>query len=276
MKKLLEKTQNLVELLGHDELPLGVFFTDTKPDGYGPKPGELFCREREKKGEIDWGKAFGNFTCLIGSIWLARKKHKAAFISLEECGCMGGGFYTGMYAPYLETQVGYVSTGIPNTPFEGEHYLPSPESMRRFLDASTPPLATKKYCVVQSLDLFTDDVPRVITFFARPEVLSGLAVLLSFATGDYNAVISPFGAGCTSIVAWPLIGEQQGKEQAVLGGFDLSARKFFKTDELSLSIPLGLYKKMLDAVDESALTRDTWRGVLKKVALSQKAWGEKV
>lgn len=55
----------------------------------------------------------------------------------------GGGYYSGMYAPYLETNVLYVSTGIPGTPFEGEHYLPSPESMRAFMDDVAPPPAPK-------------------------------------------------------------------------------------------------------------------------------------
>lgn len=274
VKRILEKTEKLTALLGYDEQPFGMYFNDIKPDGFGPKPGEIFSREREKAGEIDWSKAFGNFTCLVGSIWLARKKHKAAYISLDECGCMGGGFYTGMYYPYLETQVGYVSTGIPGTPHEGEHYLPSPESMRHFLDASTPPLATKKYCILQPIDLFTDEEPLVIAFFARPEVMSGLFALVSFATGHYNSVLSPFDAGCTNLVAWPLIVAQQGKEQAILGGFDLSARRFFKTDELTLAMPFYLYRKMLDVVDESALVRETWPGVMKKVHRSRKAWGE--
>lgn len=274
MKTLLEKTHHLTQLLGYDEEPIGVYFTDTKPDGYGPKPGEIFTREREEKGEINWGKAFGDFTCFIGSVWLARKKHKAAYISLEEAGCMGGSFYTGMYYPYLEAQVGYVSTGIPGTDIEGEHYFPTPDSMRRFMEASTPPLAQKKYCVLQPLDLFTDEKPVIVAFFARPEILSGLFSLASYTTGDYNAVISPFGAGCTSLVAWPLIVASQGKDQAVLGGFDLSARRYFKTDELTLAIPIHLYEKMLDAVDGSALTRKTWPGVKKKVDRSKKTWGE--
>lgn len=274
MKSLLEKTQRLTELLGYDEQPFGVYFTDTKPEGYGPKPGEIFCRDREIQGEINWENVFNDFTCLIGSVWLARKKRKAAYLSLEECGCMGGGFYTGMYYPYLEAQVGYVSTGIPGTPIEGEHYFPSPETMRRFIDASTPPRAPKKYCVLQPLDFFTEEKPLVVTFFARPEVLSGLFSLTSYTTGDYNAVISPFGAGCTSLIAWPLIVAQQGKDQAVLGGFDLSARRFFKTDELTLGIPIHLYEKMLGSIEGSALTRGTWGGVIKKVERSKKAWGE--
>lgn len=275
MKSLNEKTQRLLELLGHEEIPFGVLYTDAKPDGYGPKEGELFTREREAAGEIDWEKAFASFTCLIGSIWLARKKKKPAWISHEECGCMGGGFYSGIYGPYLDMNVLYVSTGIPGTPIEGEHYLPSPESMRAFMEDCTPQLNRGKFCVLKPLDQFEDSTPPLsVTFFARPEVLVGLHSLTCYAAGSHNAVVSPFGAGCTSIVGWPLVYEQRGLECAVLGGFDPSARKFLKTDELTFSIPLALYHKMLDVMEKSALTRHTWEGVRKKVLKSSHTWGE--
>ena len=276
MEAVMKRTQRLLELLGHEEAPFGVHYSDTKPDGFGPRSGEIFTRERESAGEINWGNAFGNnFSCLVGNIWLARKKKKAAWISHEECGCMGGGYYSGMYAPYLETNVLYVSTGIPGTPFEGEHYLPSPESMRAFMDDVAPPPAPKKYCVIKPLDQFSEDEsPLAVSFFVRPEVLNGLCSLVFYATGDYNAVASPFSAGCGSIIAWPLVYQQRGEERAVLGGFDISARKFLKTDELTFTVPFPLYKKMLDAMEESALTRDTWAGTRKKVFRSRRAWGE--
>lgn len=277
MKALSTKTQRLLELLGHNEAPFGVYYSNEKPDGYGPKPGEIFSKEREAAGEIDWQKAFGNFSCIMGNIWLARKKKKAAWISHEECGCMGGGFYSGVYGPYLEMNVLYVSTGVPGTHIEGEHYMPSPEAMRAFLDESTPPPAPGKYCIIKPLDQFTDaEPPLVVAFFARPEVLTGLHSLTGYTVGSANAVVSPFGAGCTNIIAWPLIYQQRGIECAVLGGFDLSARKFMKTDEFSFAIPLPLYRKMLDAMETSALTRHTWEGVRKKVMKSRQTWGEGV
>ena len=276
MESLATQTQRLLELLGHDEMPFGVLYSDSKPDGYGPKKGELFTRERESTGQIDWHNAFGNnFSCVFGNVWLARKKKKAAWLSHEECGCMGGGFYSGMYAPYLETNVLFVSTGIPGTQIEGEHYLPSPESMHAFMQDSTPPPATGKYCILKPLDqLAVNEKPLVVAFFARPEVMTGLFNLVSFTTGSHNAVVSPFGAGCTSVIGWPLVYEQRGMECAVLGGFDVSARKFMKPDELTLSMPLALYRKMLACMETSALTRHTWQGTRKKVLKSRAIWGE--
>jgi len=141
--------------------------------------------------------------------------------------------------------------------------------------SQTPPAAAGKYCIIKPLEQFApDDPPLVVTFFARPEALNGLYSLACFATGSHLAVVSPFSAGCGSITAWPLVYQQRGEERAVLGGFDLSARKFLKPDELIFSAPLSLYLKMLEAMENSALTRHTWEGVRKKVRKSMRAWGE--
>jgi len=140
---------------------------------------------------------------------------------------------------------------------------------------TAPPAASGTYCIIKPLEQFApDESPLVVTFFARPEALNGLYSLACFAAGNHLAVVSPFSAGCGSIIAWPLVYQQRGEERAVLGGFDLTCRKFLKTDELIFSAPLPLYRKMLEAMERSALTRHTWEGVRKKVRKSLRAWGE--
>lgn len=273
---LSDMTARLLELLGHNEEPLGIHYTNQKPEGaFGPRPGVAFSREAEEAGTLDWQKAFADFSCVMGNIWLARKKKRAAFISFEECGCMGGGFYTGMYTPYLETNIAYVSTGYPGTPMEGEHYLDSFASMRAFMEDCDPRPAPGKYGIAKPLSLFTGaEEPEIIVFFARGEVLTGLHSLCCYAAGSHLAVVSPFGAGCTGIYTWPLTFLRRGEEKAVLGGMDPSARKFMKTDEMTFAVPLVLYRKMLDRMEDSALTRHTWQGVRKKVVKSRRAWDE--
>ena len=113
----------------------------------------------------------------------------------------------------------------------------------------------------------------MVSFFVRPEVMTGLYSLAAYATGSHLSVVSPFAAGCGSIIAWPLVYQQRGEEKAVIGGFDPSARKFLKTDELIFSAPLPLYVKMLDVMEKSALIRTTWQGVRKKAERSRRAWG---
>jgi hypothetical protein len=60
----------------------------------------------------------------------------------------------------------------------------------------------------------------------------------------------------------------------VLGGWDPSARKFFKTDELSLTVPFGMFRQMLARHEESFLASSTWATVQKKIHRSRRTWGE--
>ena len=272
-----EETQKLLNHLGLAEEPFGVYYDDTKPEkSFGPKPGVPISREMEDQGQVDMQEVMKTFSCVIGNIWLARKKKCAAYVSSEEYGCPGGVFYCSMMKPNLRFIEHYVTTGFEGTPIHGERYLPSPDAMRKFLDKVNPRKAPGKYCIFKPLSQFSqDEEPEFIIFFARPEVLSGLFTHTMFTTGDVDSVASPFGAGCTNILAWPLYYQGLGQEKAVLGGFDPSARKFMKTDELTFTVPLSLYRKMLSTLPESMFNVGKgWELVRKKVIRSAKAWGE--
>lgn len=273
----LEETKFLLEHLGLSEEPFGVYYDDTKPEkAFGPKPGPPISRELEEKGEVNMQEVVKKFSCVMGNVWLARKKHSAAFISTEEYGCLGGVYYCSMMKPWLRFIEQYVTTGLSGTPIHGERYLPSPEAMQKFLAEVNPREAPAKYCIFKPLSAFTgDQEPEFIIFFARPEVITGLFTHTAFTTGDVHSVESPFGAGCTNMIAWPLYYKEKGEEKAVIGGFDPSARKFMKTDEMTFTVPWSLYKKMLAALPESMFNVDgSWKEVRKKVARSAKAWGE--
>lgn len=277
VQSILKETKVLLEHLGLSEEPFGVYYDNTKPENaFGPKPGPTISRELEEQGKVDMQEVMKNFSCVMGNVWLARKKHRAAFISTEEYGCIGGVFYCSMMKPYLRFIENYVTTGFPGTPIHGERYLPSPEAMRKFLAEVDPRKAPAKYCIFKPLSLFADgEDPEFVIFFARPEVLTGLFTHTSFTTGEVDSVASPFGAGCTNMISWPLYYKERGIEKAVLGGFDPSARKFMKTDELTFTVPWSLYEKMLAALPESMFNVDgAWKEVRKKVARSAKTWGE--
>jgi uncharacterized protein (DUF169 family) len=265
-----------LEVLGLTEEPVGIFFTDNKPaEGFSPKPMQLPSREREIKNEINWQEVFGNFSCVLGNIWLARKKKKAAYFSVEQYGCPGCAFWLGFMKPQSEAITHYVSTGIPGR-MEGEFYCDSPDGFRRIMDAINPLPAPKKYCVAKPLSLFTGgEKPDIVAFFARPESLCGLHQLATFVTNDYEAVASPWGAACTNLVTWPYKYLAGGKNRAVLGGWDPSARKFFKTDELSFTVPYKMFEQMLKRYMESFLMTDTWSTVKKKIKRSNEAWSKK-
>ena len=273
--KILEKTPGFLNTLGLDEEPMGLFFTDEKPkDCLTPKANDLPTRAKEEKNEIDWQGVFGNFSCVIGHIWRARKKKVAACFSAQEFGCPGASFWMGFHKPQTETIIGYVSTGVPGW-LEGEHYCMSSDDLRRVFSETDPVPAPKPYCVVKSLSLFQEgEEPEFVIFFTRPESLAGLHQLAFFVTNDTEVVASPWSAACGGIATWPMKFNAQGKTKAVLGGWDPSARKFFKTDELSFTVPYSMYAQMIEQYQESFLTTKTWSTVQKKIARSKTAWGE--
>jgi uncharacterized protein (DUF169 family) len=270
-----DRLRGFLELLGITEEPLGIFFSDQPPsEGFSPEPMELPTREREAQDSIDWQRVFKGFSCVMGNIWRARRKRTAAYFSARRFGCPGGAFWLGFMKPQTETIIHYVSSGIANR-MHGEHYCESPAQLRKLFEEVDPPPAPKTYCVVKPVGLFSaDETPEIVSFFVRPESLCGLHQLATFVTNDLQAVTSPWGAACGNLVVWPRRYLAAGLQKAVLGGWDPSARKFFKTDELSFTVPLGMYLGMLERYEDSFLKTATWETVRKKIARSHRAWGE--
>jgi uncharacterized protein (DUF169 family) len=265
----------LLEVLGLEEEPLGLFYTDTEPaEGFAPKPMDLPTREKERANAIDWKAVFDNFSCALGHIWRARRKRRAAWFSAERFGCPGASFWLGFNKPQTEAIIHYVSTGIPNFT-GGEHYCSSPDALRRIFAYVDPRPAPARFCVVKPIGGFAaGEAPELVIFFARPEALCGLHQLAAYVTHDPQVVASPWSAACGSLAAWPLHYLGRGANQAVIGGWDPSARKFFKTDELSFTVPAAMFAQMLARWEDSFLTKETWPLVRKKIARSREAWGE--
>ena len=268
--------KEFLDILGLMEEPLGIFHTDIEPiEGFSPKSMDLPTREKEINNEIDWQATFGQFSCVMGHIWRARKKKTTAYFTAEQFGCPGGAFWLGFMKPQTETIIHYVSTGIPGR-MEGELYCDSPDELRRIQDYIDPEPVPAKFCVVKPLSLFTgNEKPEMVAFFARPETLCGLHQLATFVTNDPEVVVSPWGAACTNLITWPFKYLAEGKNRAVLGGWDPSARKFFNTDELSFTVPYDMFEQMLKRFGESFLTTKTWSSVQKKIARSEHAWARK-
>ncbi|GAB7081327.1 DUF169 domain-containing protein [Megalodesulfovibrio paquesii] len=268
--------QAFCQALGYDEEPFGFHYTSTPPPQALMAPScALPSHADEQQGKVDWEAINKNFSCVIKYIWRARVQGGAAALSRERYGCLGGAFFLGYNKPQLEGIVHYVSSGIPGF-MEGEHYVESPQRCREFFHEQVDPLpATGSHAVFKPLSQFTvEEPPLLVQFFARPEVLSGLHQLAMFITSDPHAVATPFGAGCTNLVSWPLRFLAAGTPRAVLGGWDPSARPWFKPDELSFSLPLAMFETMLSRWEESFLTKHAWKTVLKKIAKSRRTWGE--
>ena len=75
-----------LEVLGYDEEPMGIFYTDEEQaDGFSPKPMDLPTREKEMKNQIDWQAVFGQFSCVIGNIWRARRRPSISCTFYSSC-----------------------------------------------------------------------------------------------------------------------------------------------------------------------------------------------
>ncbi|MDM8552556.1 DUF169 domain-containing protein [Desulfobacterales bacterium HSG2] len=264
-----------LDKLGLEEEPMGIFYTDDKPaEGFFPKPADLPTRENEMKNEIDWQAIFAQFSCDMGHIWRARRKKTSAWFDATHFGCPGGAFWLGFMKPQTETIIHYVSSGVPDR-MKGERYCDSADELRRIFEQIDPRPASGKYCVVKPLSLFgPSEEPELVSFFTRPEPLCGLHQLAFFVTNDPDVVVSPWGPACGGLVTWPMKYLEKGASKAVVGGWDPSARKFFKTDELSFTVPYAMFRQMLERYEESFLTRGSWAIVRKKADRSRRTWGK--
>jgi uncharacterized protein (DUF169 family) len=275
LQDILPGVKDFLEILGLREEPLGLFYTPVAPaGGLAPQQAVLPTAEMETAGEVDWETTWGNFSCIMGVLWRARKLGKPACFDQARFGCLGAAFFLGFLKPQLETIVHYVSTGIPGV-LEGECYLESPEVTRRFYETIDPRPAPAQFCVFKPLSQFApEENPEVVIFFARAETIGGLNQLATFVTNDFEAVQSPFGAGCANIATWPLKYLERGQLKAVLGGWDPSDRRFLKPDEITFAVPYEMFERMVRRWRESFLARETWTMVRKKIELSRKAWKE--
>ena len=251
----LTRLQDMFDLLGCEE-PLGVIYTANAPEpSLTPAPGT-------------------GHACIIKYLRMARAKKTCVHFSADVSGCMGGWVYLGFRLPAPERIVHFVTTGWQGQ--EGERYLPSPDSMRRFLEDIDIQPAPAPVCVVKPLSLFREEeTPELVVFYCRAETLTGLSMLTGFALDDHHAVVMPFGSGCANIFAWPLHYRRIGHKKAVIGGADPSCRPFMGVDELSFTVTWDVLLAMQEAFPRSFLTGSTWTGVRKKIARSRNAWNEK-
>jgi hypothetical protein len=202
--------------------------------------------------------------CIIGALAEVRKGHSLIF-DCNSIGCFGGRKYLG-FAETIRPEFNYfLSCGIPGK-IEGERYKKSPqlveEIMKSWPDFKAPePLAV--FHNWANLDI--KDNPEVVIFFARPDVLSGLFTLANFDEPGRDAVIAPFGSGCSSIISYPFLENESLHPRAVLGMFDPSARPFMPKDTLSFSVPMKKLITMIDNIEESFLITGTWKALQKRI-----------
>ncbi len=227
------------------ELPIGFYYADLAEPKLLAKP---------PKGH----------RCLMADLVKVRKGKTQCFDS-GNIGCFGGKRYLG-FESELSPDFGYfLSYGIPGK-LEGERYKKSPELVAEHLKHQQPFQAPGPRILFKRFDeMEVEDNPLVIIFFASPDVLSGLFTLANYDESQPNGVISPFGAGCATIVDYPYRELQSSNPRAVLGMFDVSARPCVPSRVLTFSVPWPKFLTMVNNMEESFLITKSWDKIKKRI-----------
>ncbi|HSW39362.1 MAG TPA: DUF169 domain-containing protein [Acidobacteriota bacterium] len=198
--------------------------------------------------------------CFIGDLAVVRQGETLRF-DTKSVACFGGKRYLGFTQNLMPDFEYFLSCGIPGK-IEGERYKKSP-ALVKDLFSNVPVLtAPGKFIVFKRWDsLAEEDNPQVVIFFAPPDVLSGLFTLANYDEPTNEAVFCPMGAGCATIVQYPLHEAQELRPRAVLGMFDVSARPGVEPDVLTFSVPMKKFERMVDDMDESFLITQSWEQV---------------
>ena len=179
--------------------------------------------------------------------------------------CIGGKRYmmfSDSMPPSFECYISHYPDG------RGERYKLLPEQVVHFWD-NLPKLPIKgDHLIFKRWDhLEEQDEPDAVIFFATPDVLSGLFTLTCFDSTAEDAVIAPFGAGCTNIIYYPYREQLNGTGRAVIGLMDPSARKCTKGDLVTFAIPINKFMAIIDQMEESFLATDTWKIIQRRIEL---------
>ncbi len=240
-----ESWKKFQEVLGLKESALGVYYTNEKPEGVTPKVSVR--------------------ACMIGLLKQARKKGKTVFFDESHFGCPGDAYYMGfrdMTMPNIEY---FLSCGIPGE-MEGERYIKTPELAREYFGKMKPRPAPATYCVFKPIEKFQgEEKPEVVVFFAPPDILAGLFTLSNYTLERTDAVFTPFGSGCSTLLTYPLKEAEKEQPRVILGMFDVSARPMVEKDVLAFAMSYSVFLKLLENVSGSFLQTESWKKVLQRI-----------
>ncbi len=214
----------------------------------------------ENAGQMTPFRISENRHCFIGDLQAIRKGQTLCF-DTKSIACFGGKRYLGFTQNLMPNFEYFLSCGIPGK-LEGERYKKTPDLVKQLLEVVPTFTAPAKFIVFKRWDLLDEeDQPQVVIFFAPPDVLSGLFTLANFDEPTNEAVFCPMGAGCGTIVQYPLNECQSDYPRAVLGMFDVSARPEVDATCLTFSVPIQKFERMVDNMDESFLITESWNKV---------------
>ena len=122
----------------------------------------------------------------------------------------------------------------------------------------------EEYVIFKPLEMASEnETPESIVFFVNPDQLSALVVLANYGRGNNDNVIAPWGAACQSIL-WGYSEAEKENPRAIIGYFDLAARKHVDNNLLSFTIPYKMFVEMEGNVEGSFLEMEEWHGIINR------------
>lgn len=218
-----------------------------------------------EEGHAELVKPSKDNRCVIAALSQARKG-KAISFNEESIGCPGGKRYLGFRE--TEPDIEYLlAAGIPGK-VEGERYKKTTKIAAETIKLESPFKAPARFIVFKRWDLLnsTDD-PEVVIFFVDPDGISALFTLANFDETEINKVFTPWGSGCSSIIQYPFREKESVRPRAIIGMFDISARRHFSEDLLTFAVPIFKFEAMVRNMEESFLTTKSWRTLQKRTKI---------
>ena len=232
------------------ELPITFYYTDSEE-------GTLSCDTTAEQ------------RCVIANLTKVRKGMPLR-LSADSVECSGGKRYLGFSQTLRRNFEYFLSYGIPGE-LEGERYKKSPALVKKVINKRSGFSAPHEFIIFKRFDLLEEsENPSVVIFFASADVLAGLFTLASYDETD-SGVMTPFCAGCGSIVLYPYLENKSKRPRCILGMFDPSARSYVPADILSFAVPVCKFIRMVANMEESFLITPTWDKIQQRMRGSRKS-----
>ncbi|MDR3665333.1 MAG: DUF169 domain-containing protein [Ignavibacteriaceae bacterium] len=233
--------------------PVAVILSDNKPvDGIQFK-------------ENIWG-------CVASMLSASASRGKTAFFDRKTYGCVGGGVGLGFGNTYEGFPIEHLlsngqkesvdGTRRTRKLMEGEHYIKTPELAKKFVECLPMRNVKEEYVLFKPLDRVDgNEKPKSIVFFVNPDQLSALVVLSNYGRESRDNVIAPWGAACQSVL-FSYQEDEKELPRAIIGYFDLAARKHVDKNILTFTIPYKMFLEMEGNVEGSFLGLDEWKELI--------------
>lgn len=237
-----ELAVSLKEKLGLGNLPIGMFFSETKHEN-----------------AISF-KTKGN-GCIMPLIYKSAQG-KTIAIDKDTTGWNCSAFYLGYQDWIFDGIECFLSDGVVNGR-EGERFIKTSKQAKSFVEFYQPNTLNTKVTVFKPLSEFEKhETPEIVIFFVNPDELSALVYLLHFNSPESeDRIVTRFISGCGSVVTLPMKLKKEGKMQAVWGMHDISVRRRLPKELMTLTMPYELLVEITKDIDQSFIITDSWKAI---------------